>query len=262
MQDDRLLGRHIIVTGAAQGIGRGIATRVARAGADVCLFDVNVEGLETTADHVCEEGSEAVTQAVDVTDDTAIRDALSTATDVLGPVDGLVNNAGIQDAVPILETTEAQWDRHLNVNAKGVFLVSKAVAEQMIEEDVEGDIVNVASVGAVRPFSGQGAYAASKAAVRAFTVVLAKELAPYGITANSVNPGTVDTPMVEQWLAENAAQQDQDPEDVLEDTVDMHVLDRIGDPEEVGHIVALLLSGEGDWITGEAINVDGGFTVG
>lgn len=262
MQDDRLAGRHAIVTGAGQGIGRGIVMRIARAGADVSLFDVNAESMETTADRVREEGSKATVHTVDVTDDTAIRNALSAATDVLGSVDGLVNNAGIQDAVPILETTETQWDRHLEVNAKGVFLVSKAVAEQMIEENIEGDIVNIASVGAVRPFSGQGAYAASKAAVRAFTIVLAKELAPHGITANSVNPGTVDTPMVEQWLAENAAQQDQDPEDVLEDAVDMHVLDRIGDPQEVGHIVALLLSEEGDWITGESINVDGGFTVG
>jgi NAD(P)-dependent dehydrogenase (short-subunit alcohol dehydrogenase family) len=98
--------------------------------------------------------------------------------------------------------------------------------------------------------------------VKALTVVFAKEYAEYGITANSVNPGTVDTPMVEQWLKENAEQQGRTPEEVLADTVDVHPLGRTGDPVEIGHVVVLLLSEEGDWITGESLNVDGGFTVG
>lgn len=262
MQDDRLADSHVLVTGAAQGIGRGIAVCAARAGADVTIFDVNTEDAATTADLVREHESSASVHDVDVTDADAIASALDAAVAEHGPVHGLVNNAGVQSAVPILETTEADWDRHVDVNAKGVFLVSKAVAEHMIDRGVEGSIVNVASVGAERPFPGQGAYGASKAAVKTFTVVLAKELAEHDITANSVNPGAVDTPMVEQWLEEHAEQRDTTPEDILEDALDMHVLDRIGQPEEVGHVVVLLLSEEGEWITGESVNVDGGVTVG
>lgn len=261
MRDDRLADRHVVVTGAARGIGRGIATRIARAGANVSIFDVNTEDAETTAELVREEGSRATVYEVDVTDAAAIAGALDAAVEEFGPVEGLVNNAGVQRSIPILETTEDEWDRHVDVNAKGVFLCSKAVATRMREAGVEGSIVNVASVGAVRPFPGQGAYAASKAGVRAFGVVLAKELAEDGITVNSVNPGTIDTPMVERWLEENAEREGTTPEEILAETVDMHVLDRIGRPEEVGHAVAFLLSEEAAWITGESVNVDGGFTV-
>lgn len=261
MRDDRLADRHVVVTGAAQGIGRGIATRVARAGANVSIFDVNTENAETTAELVREEGSRATVHEVDVTDAAAIESALDDAVAEFGPADGLVNNAGVQQSIPILETTEEEWDRHMDVNAKGVFLCAKAVATRMREAGVEGSIVNIASVGAVRPFPGQGVYAASKAGVRAFSVVLAKELADDGITVNTVNPGTIDTPMVDQWLAENAERAETTPEEVLAEAVDMHVLDRIGRPEEVGHAVVFLLSEEAAWITGESVNVDGGFTV-
>ncbi|MFB6268397.1 MAG: SDR family NAD(P)-dependent oxidoreductase [Halobacterium sp.] len=262
MQDDRLADRHVVVTGGARGIGRGIAVRAARAGADVSIFDVNTGDAAVTADRVRDAGGRATVQDVDVSDADSVAAGLDAAVDALGPVRGLVNNAGVQSAVEILETTEADWDRHFDVNAKGVFLTSKAVAAHMVEHGVEGSIVNVASVGAERPFEGQGAYAASKAAVQSFTVVLAKELADHGITANSLNPGTIDTPMVDQWLAEHAEREDTTPDAVLEDTVDQHTLDRIGRPAEIGHVAVLLLSDEGEWITGESINVDGGFTVG
>lgn len=262
MQDDRLAERHVIVTGAAQGIGRGIAVRAAQAGANVTIFDVNTADAERTAELVREEGNSASIRDVDVTNADEIDAALDAAAAEYGPVDGLVNNAGIQSASPILEATEADWDRHMDVNAKGVFLVSKAIAAHMVDHGVEGSIVNIASVGADRPFEGQGAYGASKAAVQTFTVVLAKELAEYGITANSVNPGTIETPMVEQWLEENAEQRGTTPDTELAETRDAHVLDRIGQPEEVGHVVVLLLSEEGEWITGESVTIDGGYTVG
>jgi NAD(P)-dependent dehydrogenase (short-subunit alcohol dehydrogenase family) len=111
-----------------------------------------------------------------------------------------------------------------------------------------------------RPFPGQGVYAATKAGVVAFTVVLAKAPSEYGITANCINPGTVDTPMVQQWLEENAAESDLDESEFLEDALDLYIADRMGQPREIGHVTTMLLSDEGDWITGEAINVDGGYT--
>lgn len=257
--DDRLGGSHVIVTGGARGIGRGIAVRCARAGADVSLFDVRTDVAEETRDAIRETGSEATVFEVDVTDPAAVESAVADARAAHGPIDGLVSNAGIQRSVPILETTPEEWDRHFDVNAKGVFLCSKHVAESMIEDGVAGSIVNVASVGADRPFRGQGAYGASKAAVIAFTSVLARELSDHGITANAIKPGTVETPMVTEWLEEKAAADGVTEEELLDRTVDEHALDRIGRPEEIGHVAVLLLSEEGEWMTGEAIAVDGGY---
>ncbi|WP_276274056.1 SDR family NAD(P)-dependent oxidoreductase [Haloarcula litorea] len=257
--DSRLTDRHVVVTGAAQGIGRGIAVRCARAGADVSVFDVDTETAAETASLVRETGSEAIVVEVDVADGDSVDDGVETAVDELGPVHGVVNNAGVQRSVPLLETTEAEWDRHFAVNAKGPFLVSKRVATQMIDDGIEGSIVNVSSVGAERPFRGQGAYGASKASVLALTTVLAKELSDHGITANAIKPGTVRTPMVDEWLEERAEQQDTTPEEVLSDSLDTHILDRAAQPVEIGHMVVLLLSAEGEWITGESIAVDGGY---
>ncbi|MFA1610856.1 SDR family NAD(P)-dependent oxidoreductase [Halobellus rubicundus] len=257
--DERLADHHIVVTGGAQGIGRGIAIRCARSGADVTILDVDSAAAAETASRIRDLGCEAVVVETDVTDQEAIDAAIETATAELGPIHGLVNNAGIQRSVPLLETSEAEWDRHFAVNAKGPFLVSKRVAEQMIDDGIEGSIVNVSSVGAERPFSGQGAYGASKAAVLALTTVLAKELKAHGITANAIKPGTVDTPMVEEWADEKAEAKGVTSDEVLEEAMSTHILDRPGRPAEIGHVAVLLLSEEGSWITGESIAVDGGY---
>ncbi len=117
----------------------------------------------------------------------------------------------------------------------------------MIDHGVRGSIVNFSSVGAELPFPGQDAYGASKAAILAFTTVLAKELSEYGITVNTLKPGTVETPMVDTWLEEHAEQAEKSPNDILTETLDVHILDRIGQPEEIGHGTVLLLSSEGNW---------------
>jgi len=257
--DERLADRHVVVTGGARGIGRGIAVRCARSGADVSLFDLRPDVAAETAERVRDLGCDAAVHEVDVTDEAAVEEAVAAAREDLGPIHGVVNNAGVQQAIPLLETTEADWDRHMDVNAKGTFFVAKQVATSMIDDGIEGSVVNVSSVGAERPFAGQGAYGASKAAVLAFTTVLAKELAEHGITANAIKPATVDTPMVQQWLEERAEQYDKSEDELLAEAVDEHILDRIGQPEEVGHTAVMLLSEEGDWITGEAIAVDGGY---
>jgi len=260
MDDDRLADRHVIVTGAAQGIGRGIAARVARAGADVTLFDTNLEAASDTADAIREHGVDATALEIDVSDSDRVSEAFDEAEDASGPVDGLVNNAGVQRSVPAVETTEADLDFHCDVNLKGTVHCARDAAARMLEGGIEGAIVNVASTAAVRPFPGQGPYAASKAGVVAFSKVLAQELGNDGITVNVINPGTVDTPMVQQWLAENAAREGVTEDAVLEDALDEHVLDRMGRPEEIGHVATLLLSEEGEWMTGEPVNVDGGYT--
>ena len=260
MKDDRLTERHVIVTGAAQGIGRGIAQRAAEAGAAVSLFDVNTEAASETKDSIVDEGGKAQQIEVDVSDSDAVSAGVEQAIESFGPVDGLVNNAGIQRSTPILELTEDEWDAHMAVNAKGVFFCSREVGAHMVAEGIEGTIVNIASTAAERPFPGQGVYAATKSGVVGFTTVLAKELSEHGITANCINPGTVDTPMVQQWLKENAERAGISEDEVLEDALDLHILDQMGQPREIGHVATLLLSDEGSWITGEVINVDGGYT--
>lgn len=260
--DSRLLDRHVVVTGGAQGIGRGIARRCARAGANVSILDTQPETAEETAAIVRDLGRSAAVLECDVADEDSVRDAVTAAVDELGPIHGLVNNAGIQRSVPLLETSVDEWDAHFAVNARGPFLVAKHVAQRMIDDGVEGSIVNVSSVAAERPFPGQGAYGASKAAVLALTTVFAKELSDHGITVNAIEPGTVETPMVETWLEENAAGSDRTPGEVLSDSLSTHILDRPGQPEEIGHVAVLLLSEEGAWITGESIAVDGGYLKG
>lgn len=260
MEDDRLANRHIVITGGARGIGRGIATRVAKAGAAITIFDTDLGGARDTAERLHELGANAHAVEVDVSEQGDVLGGVQAATDRLGTIHGLVNNAGVQQTIPILETTEAEWDFHLDVNAKGTFFCSKVVAHQMLDEGIEGAIVNVASTAAERAFPGQGTYATSKAGIVAFTKVLAKELGEDRITVNAVNPGTVDTPMVQQWLEERAAESAATEDAILEDTLSAHTIERIGNPEEIGHVVTLLPSDEGNWITGGAINVDGGYT--
>ncbi len=260
--DSRLAGRHIVVTGAAQGIGRGIAVRCARAGANISVFDTRPETARETATLVEEAGGKVTVLDVDVSKEASVTTGVEAAVSELGEIHGLVNNAGIQRSVPLLETSAEEWDWHFAVNARGTFLVAKHVAEQMIADGIEGSIVNISSVGAERPFRGQGAYGASKAAVLTLTTVLAKELSDHGITANAIKPGTVETPMVAEWLEEKAEQSGQRPEEVMKDSLSTHILDRPAQPEEIGHVAVLLLSDEGEWITGESIAVDGGYLKG
>lgn len=260
MNDDRLADRHVIVTGAAQGIGRGIADRAAEAGADVTIFDVKTEKATETKELVEERGRRAQIVEVDVSDGDDVAAGVKEAIDSFGAIYGLVNNAGIQRSIPILELSKEEWDAHMQVNANGVFFCCREVGAHMVEEGIEGSIVNIASTGAERPFPGQGVYAMTKAGVVGFTIVLAKELGEHSITANCINPGTVDTPMVQQWLEENAERAGVSEEAILENALDLHILDRMGQPREIGHVATMLLSDEGDWITGEAFNIDGGYT--
>lgn len=258
MVDTRLLDRHVVVTGGAQGIGRGIATRVARAGADVTVFDVKREAAMETTDLVRGHGERANFVEVDVSSEEAVDTGIETAASELGPIHGLVNNAGVCQSIPIVETTVDDWDHHFDINTRGTFFCAKHGARHMIDEDLEGAIINIASAAVERPLRGNGAYAASKGAIAAFTRVLAKELGPHDIRANVIKPGTVDTPLV--GLEKYVSESDRTEEKILAELTSDYILDRIGHPEEIGHLVTLLLSEEGSWITGEDINIDGGYT--
>lgn len=257
MSNERLAGRHVVVTGAANGIGRGIAVCAAKDGANVSIFDVDESSAAKTTELIEAEGVQALVCDVDVSDRADVQAGIERATEVRGPIDGLVNNAGIQDVVPILETSEDQWDRYMAVNAKGTFLCSKLVAEHMTEEEIAGSIVNIASMSAVDPSPGQGAYGASKGAVAAFTVVLAKELREHGINANAINPGGVETPMYRKWLKQHSDEDDPDVDDQIAATKADDGIRRLGQPADIGNMTTFLLSDEAEWISGEAYQIKG-----
>ncbi|MBI3782003.1 MAG: SDR family oxidoreductase [Deltaproteobacteria bacterium] len=244
-----LAGKHAIVTGGASGIGRGIALRLARAGADVALFDVNEDGLQTVAHEVESCGRRSVTAKVDVSDSAAVRDGVHQVRREFGVLDILVCSAGICTFVPFLQMDDATFDRMLAVHVRGVFLCCREVAPDMIAAG-RGRIVNVASVAGL---NGGGAglahYAAAKGGIIALTKALAQELGPAGVTVNAIAPGLIDTPMVRgSGMADDFIRQ-------IGQRVPVR---RVGQPDDIAAACAYLVSDDAGFITGQVISPNGG----
>ncbi len=246
----RLKGRVAIVTGAARGIGRGIALALAREGAAVAALDLQLSLLDDLVGHVRLQGGQVLPLAVDVTRKVQIEQAVAWVVAEWGRVDILVNNAGIYEVLPIEAISEEQWDRVLAVNLKGAFLCCQAVIPAM-KQQANGRIVSIASSAGKSGGTLAGAhYSVSKAGIICLTKQLARELGPYGITANAVAPGRIDTPMIR--LAsdeENEAFRLRTP------------LGRLGTPEDVAGAVVFLASDEASFITGEIVDVNGGLLI-
>lgn len=250
-------GRTAVVTGSASGIGRGIADRLAAAGATVVVADVRrdpkqgqhfqTDVTEPTDELVASKhGVESVFVETDVSDEDAVVELIATTMDHFDRLDVLVNNAGIQIPGDTQKLSVTQWYEVLDVNLTGAFMTAK-YAMPYLDDAPQGRIVNVSSVNA---YSGGGGapYAASKAALVNLTRELAIEAAETDTTVNTVLPGAVKTPM-----------QDLNDEATLEREADQTLLSRLGDPEDVGNAVRFLCSDEAEWITGAELLVDGGF---
>lgn len=242
--------RHAIITGASRGIGRAIALGLAKRDYDLALNDVaSQEGaLRETADEIRALGRRCVGVLADVSDQSEARRLAAEAIDGLGHVDVVVNNAGILKLAPIDDLTPAVWDQVFAVNARGVFLVTQAFLPHLKARRY-GRVVNVASLAARTGAPGQSHYAASKSAVAGFTRVSAMEFGPFGITVNAVCPGIIMTEMGRNNL--------RDPAEVAfwETVTALH---RLGEPEDVVGPVAFLASDDAGFVTGQALNVDGG----
>ena len=245
-----LRGRRGLVTGAARGIGRQVAQRLADEGMRMTLLDVD-PAVESTA---AEMGAAGV--IADLRDEEATRRALASAAgtpDAVGTPDAdpywlLVNNAGIFAKTPLLEMDLGEWDDLHRVNARSMVVVMQALAPGMIASGRGGRVVNMASMAAKRGTPGEAAYAASKAAVVALSRIAAMELGPHGITVNSICPGYV---LTEMGAATRSADQ-------VAAWTAMSPLGRLGDPADVASVVAFLASDDGAYITGQALNVTGG----
>jgi NAD(P)-dependent dehydrogenase (short-subunit alcohol dehydrogenase family) len=252
-----LQGRTALVTGGGYGIGAGIARVLAREGARVAVTGRSVERLDATAQEILADGGEAIALAHDVTSASSCAEVVSQASTRLGPIDVLVNNAGISQRISFAQIDEATWDRMLDVNLTGVYRMVAAVLPQMLACG-SGVVINVASlIGKVgAPLFSH--YSASKFALVGLTQSLAAELAPHGVRVNAVCPGVIRTAMWEPELLGVAADEGISIEEAWRRAVTAIPLGRPQEAADVGEAVAFLASARARNVTGEAINVNGG----
>jgi acetoin reductase-like protein len=244
-----------VVTGAASGIGRGIAERLAEDGAKVVIADID----ESTAEEVASSiGDNAVAVACNVTDEASVEGAVGLAVERFGRLDVMVNNAGILQISPVVETDVNDWDRMFNVNVRGMFLGCKAAAKRLIEQDEGGVIINAAS-GAGRHGVGMlSHYCATKACAISMTQSLALELAPHKIRVNAYAPGHIMTPMWDDIWEPYAQRVGKTVEEIKEIFLGTIPWGRFGEPSDVAPGISWLCTDDAAYITGQTIGINGG----
>ncbi len=242
-----LSGKVGLVTGGSRGIGKAVARRRAGAGAQVARVDVvDPDELRKTADEI---GGGAIAVQANVTDEAEVTAAVSQVEDALGPIDVLVNNAGITRDGLLVRMSLENWGAVLDVNLKGVFIVTKAVARGMMKRR-SGRVVNIASVVGITGNAGQANYSASKAGVIGFTKTVAKEMASRNVLVNAVAPGFIDTDMTRAL-----------PEAAREMLLKLIPLGRLGGPDDVANAVLFLSCDLSSYVTGQVVVVDGGMVM-
>jgi len=254
----RLNGKVAIVTGAGAGIGKSICELFAEEGAKVVATDIAFEQLKEATTAI--EG-EILCVELDVTSGEQWKTVMNKAKETFGKIDILVNNAGISALSKVVNTPVEEWERIMNVNAKGVFLVSKHVATHMINHGVHGKIVNISSQAGKNGYKFLGSYASSKHAVLGFTKVLALELSEYQINVNAVCPGIIETDMKRRERVWGGDLRGVDAGSIEAEDHSQVPLGRTGSPSDVAETVFFLSSSASDYITGESINVSGGMTM-
>ncbi len=241
-----LKGKKALVTGSTRGIGKAIAHKLAKAGADVVVTGTTEEKAKEVAESLKSYGVNAIGVKMDIRDDKSIEDAFERINKEFGEIDILVNNAGITRDTLFIRMSDKDWEDVINVNLNGTFRVTKRVVRSMIKKRW-GRIINMSSVIGFAGNQGQTNYSASKSALLGFTKSLAKELGPRNITVNAVAPGFIETDMTAVL-----------PEEVRERYKSNIALGRFGSPEEVADVVLFLSSDMASYITGEIIHVNGG----
>ncbi len=263
--ETNLSGKVFVLTGAGTGIGRASAIALSKAGAKVVVTDLSEDLAKETVKIITESNGKSEYYQLDVTKSDQCNHVAQLVLNKYGRIDGWVNNAGVSSMNRLVDLTEADWDFNMDVNAKGAFFGTQAAVRIMTKQDpdpksgLRGKIINIASMAAKRgnaPFLAH--YVASKFAVLGFTQAVAGELAEFGITANSICPGYVATSMQERELAWEANLRGITTEEVKKLYISDTPLRRLETAEDVASIVLFLASSLSDFVTGEAINVNGG----
>lgn len=247
-----------LVTGAGQGIGRGIALRLAKEGASLILVDMNAANLEAVAKEVQALGRKVATFVADISQRDQVYAAIDHAEEALGGFDIIVNNAGIAQVQPLADVTPEEVDRIMRINVQGTLWGIQAAAKKFIDRQQKGKIINACSIAGHDGFALLGVYSATKFAVRALTQTAAKEYASRGITVNAYCPGIVGTGMWEEIDRRFSDITGAPLGETYKKYVEGIALGRAETPEDVAGLVAYLAGPDSDYVTGQAILIDGG----
>ena len=268
--EPRIKDKIAIVTGAGQGIGRGVAKRLAQEGAHIVIAEYNADSAASAAAEMREQGVRALSYPIDLADTTQVQPMVDAVVHEFGRIDILVNNAGRVQTKPMMDLTPLEWDRVVDVNQRGLFFCLQAIAQQMIEQipdDIRardraprafGKIVNFSSVAGRSGRPNSTHYAATKSAVISITKSAALALARYNINVNAVCPGVVLTAMWQEIDQANQHMRGLEPGEWIKRAIESVPLKRVAEPEDIAAAVAFLCSPDSDYITGQALNVDGG----
>ncbi len=251
----KLKNKVAIITGSGSGIGRTTALLFAAEGASVVVVDIESGPAEETVELIREKGHKAISVKTDVSKGSDVEAMVARTIHEYGKIDILFNNAGIDIAKSVVETTEEEWDRTLNINLKGIFWGCKFCLPIMME-DGGGIIVNTASILAHVASPNQAAYSASKGGIVALTRQIAYDYAQYDVRANCISPGDVMTPMAENFFASC-----EDPAERMKFFTDRYPMKRFAQPSEIARVALFLASDDSSFITGQVIKVEGGFSI-
>jgi NAD(P)-dependent dehydrogenase (short-subunit alcohol dehydrogenase family) len=251
----RLADKVCVITGAGSGIGQASARLFASEGGRVVVADIDLAAARETAEEIAKSGADAVAEQVDVTDETQTVGLAARVVDQFGRIDVLFNNAGVAGVGDLEETTPELFDRVMRVNVRGVYLMSRAAAPQMIKQR-SGSIINMSSGIAEIGLARRVSYAASKGAVLAMTRSMQVDLAPHGVRVNALLPGTILTPFVERYLKESYS----DREEGLATIRKRQLSHELGRPEDVAAAALFLASDESRFMMASGLVIDGGMT--
>ncbi len=247
----RLKNKVAIITGGGTGIGKGIALKFAQEGAYVMVCGRREEPLKEVVELIEDSGGEAIYALVDVSSSSQINEAVATVLAKWGQIDILVNNAGIYLPNEVIDVNEKDWDTVMSIDVKGLYLMSKAILPYMLKNE-NGKIINIASIAGLFGFEKSAAYCAAKGAVINLTREMALDYAHHGINVNAIAPGVIESDMTDPMLKDEATKKS---------FLDKTPVGRIGSPEDIAYGAVYLASKESDFVAGQVLVIDGGWTI-